>query len=131
MAIVPTAAQPAAVEIGAGLWAILPGLDEPGPQRAEGLRTAALAALDRGALDVVVEPGGLSRTGAGALDVLGALSDSLLARGGRLWLARAGERDEPLAFVPVGEGGLEPLLEARALDGESGGALGWVVSTHA
>lgn len=126
-----TPAQPAAVEIGAGLWAILPGRAEPRPERAEGLRSAALSALDRGALDVVVEPGSLADTGAtGALDVLAALSDSLRARGGRLWLARAGG-DEPLSFVPVGDSGLEPLLEARDPGAEGGGATRWAVSGHA
>lgn len=126
-----TATQPAAVEVGAGLWAILPGREQPGPQALEGLRSAALSALDRGALDVLVEPGSIARSGIGSLDVLAALSDSLLARVGRLWLARAGGREQQLAFAPVSEGRLEALLQAGEPCGEQAGELRGAVTPDA
>lgn len=102
----PTSRAPiASREVGPGLWLLAPPGDL-GAAAAPPLRAACVAALDRGGLNLVVDLTGARELSAEALDVLASVSETLLARGGRLWLAT---RSAGHAFdlLPIGERGLE------------------------
>ncbi|HEU0336689.1 MAG TPA: STAS domain-containing protein [Gaiellaceae bacterium] len=92
-------------EIGTGLWLLAPPGDLDAAA-APPLRAACVAALDRGGLNLVVDLTGARELSADALDVLVSVSETLLARGGRLWLAVAGT-GHAYDVLPVGERGLE------------------------
>ena len=84
------------IEIGPGLWVLVPGanLDD---EAAEELRSACIEAIDRGALTLVVDLGAVRQISLDALDVLASASSSLLARGGRLSLTGGHEAIHALA----------------------------------
>ncbi len=105
------------IEIGAGLWALVPGgkLDD---EAAEELRDACVEALDRGAETLVVDLTAVTAIGLEALDVLAACSSSLLACGGLLWLAGGNDEHDAIELAPVDDAALETL--SRTLDERSG-----------
>jgi anti-anti-sigma factor len=102
----PTSRAPiASSEIGTGLWLLAPRGDLDGTGARE-LRAACVAALDRGGLNVVVDLTGTRSMCMDALDVLVSVSETLLARGGFLWLATAGEAGYAYELLPVDDRGL-------------------------
>lgn len=112
----PTSSPPiASREVGTGLWLLAPRRDLDAAA-APPLRAVCVAALDRGGLNLVVDLTGAREVSSDALDVLVSVSETLLARGGRLWLAATGARHAYDLF-PVGERGLEAAEGFnRALD---------------
>lgn len=102
----PTSRAPiASREIGTGLWLLVPPGDLDAAA-APPLRAACVAALDRGGLNLVVDLTGARTLSADALDVLVSVSETLVARGGRLWLAATGA-GHAYDLLPVGERGLQ------------------------
>jgi hypothetical protein len=104
----PTGQAPIATrEIGTGLWLLAPAGNVDGAG-ARSLRAACVAALDRGGLNLVVDLTGARRLCQDALDVLVSVSETLLARGGFLWLASGGgEAGHAYEILPIDERGLE------------------------
>jgi anti-anti-sigma regulatory factor len=103
----PTSRAPiASREIGTGLWLLEPPGDLD-TAAAPPLRAACVAALDRGGLNLVVDLTGARELSADALDVLVSVSETLLARGGLLWLAATEAGGHAYDLLPVGERGLE------------------------
>lgn len=102
-----TQASLATREIGTGFWLLVPRGDLAG-DAVPALRSACVAALDRGGLDIVVDLRGVRTMYLDALDILALVSETLLARGGHLWLVRNGARN-PSDRVPVDERGLEAV----------------------
>jgi hypothetical protein len=92
-------------EIGTGLWLLALPADLDAAA-APPLRAACVAALDRGGLNLVVDLTGAREVCVEALDVLHTVSETLLARGGRLWLA-ARNAGQAWELLPVGQRGLE------------------------
>jgi hypothetical protein len=94
-----------AVELAGGLWRLVP------PSRVDrngtgDLRDACLDALDRGAVNVFLDVTGVELICEDALDVLDSVRESLLARGGLLWVAVERERGHAFAVTAVDERGL-------------------------
>lgn len=98
------------IEIGPGLWLLVPGanLDD---EAAEELRSACIEALDRGALTLVVDLSTVRQISLEALDVLASASSSLLARGGRLSLAGGDEAIHSFAPAPEEAAALRELIQ--------------------
>jgi hypothetical protein len=98
-------AAPAAEEVARRVWVVVPEsvLDARGTDE---LRDALIGALDRGALNLVVDLTAVTEISQGALEVLGTVSETLRARGGLLWLATMGAEGFPFSIRPVDESGL-------------------------
>ena len=109
-----TQASLATREIGTGLWLLVPRGDLAG-DAVPALRADCVAVLDRGGLDIVIDLRGVRTMCLDALDVLALVSETLLARGGRLSLVHddGGRSSE---VVRVDERGLEAVEGIKALD---------------
>jgi anti-anti-sigma regulatory factor len=110
-------------EVGSGLWtvALARKLDV---EVTEALRSVCIDALDRGALNVVVDLTGVEAISLDALDVLTSMSESLLVRGGLLWIGCRSPEQGAYSLLPVGEEGFwnaygvsDALDEALIADG--------------
>jgi hypothetical protein len=107
IAATTTGAPLATREIGTGLWLLVPRGDLDGGT-VPALRSACVAALDRGGLDIVVDLRGVRTMCLDALDILALVSETLLARGGFLWLAYGGVGPSS-DIAPIDERGLEAV----------------------
>ena len=97
------------IEVGRRLWIVVPPSTVDSEQAGE-LRDALVEALDRGALNLVVDLTTVVEMSSDAVDVLAAVSETLLARGGLLWLANMGGDGYSFAILPVDERGLGALV---------------------
>lgn len=104
----PTATDGTATEVGKGLWILRPATDLDDLGAGE-LQNMCIAALDRGALNVVVDLSRIEEFSLAALDVLVSTSEALLARGGSLWLASMGADECACDLVQMDERGFSVL----------------------
>ena len=106
---VATARRPAvrlsSTEVGRGLWLLDPVGDLDGVA-ARALRSACVSALDEGGLSIVLDLTGVRRMSIDTLLVLASVSETLIARGGFLWLAAAGDGAYSYDLLPLDERGL-------------------------
>lgn len=109
----------ASVEIGREMWVVVPPSTIGAAAQGE-FRDALVDALDRGARNLVVDFGCIEEISVDAVDVLSSVSQTLIARGGCLWLANfAAGGSFPIVAVD-GRGldplaGLNPALDAALL----------------
>lgn len=97
----------ATIEIGREMWVVVP--PSTINAAAEGdLRDALISALDRGARNLVVDFAKVDTISADAADVLSSVSQTLIARGGCLWLANIAAGGS-FPMVAVDARGLDPL----------------------
>jgi hypothetical protein len=92
-------------EIGTGLWLLEPPGDLDAAMT-RGLRNACIAVLDRGGTGIVLELTDVDDLCEEACDVLATVAETLRARGGLLWLARAGHGGYSYDLQAVDERGL-------------------------
>jgi hypothetical protein len=115
----------ASIEIGREMWVVVPPSTISAVAEEE-LRDALVSALDRGARNLVIDFANVGEISREAADVLSSVAQTLIARGGCLWLANlAADHSFPIVRVD-GRGldplaGLNPALDAALFPADTGG----------